>query len=148
MTPASVSGENFHGDFNIEEKSYSWIGGNSESGDRNEVEYWYEGVGQIKNIKEDKIQKFLFKSREQRNKPFGSLEEAFGIDVEPKKIINKKGICDLILEKMYTRAQEEEKTPGVIIPTVSLEFIPYEKLLDKGFVTEENYQTRMVLKEK
>jgi hypothetical protein len=145
MEKISLLGENYHGFFDLEGKNYSWIGGNSESGDRNEIEHWYEGVGQINNLKENHIRTFIIKSLKRRDENFGSLEEALGLIIDKKRIINFKGIYDILLEDIYNRTRENKEQE--IIPIISCNSLSEKVLLDKGLISEPNpeYQTRLTL---
>lgn len=139
MVLTSLEGNKYSGRFNIEEKSYSWMGGNSEVGDRPESKSWYEGIGDIKNLETGEIQKFLFKSREKRGKNFGSLDEVFWTNIPEEKIVNREGIYDIVLESMYLQAEDGLKHDYTIIPEVTPTPLDEKELFHADLIKDPKY---------
>ena len=141
MVELTLQGENYSGRFSATKKHKEFSVG---SGYYTYLEnnYWWEGIGEIKEKNSGEEIKFLMRTD---YNPYGKekrLEECL-IDIKgkwanqsrPNSIItNKEKVIDLILKEMYESAKNNQTE---IIPEVWSKKLSYEELLDKGFVIEE-----------
>jgi hypothetical protein len=113
-------------------------GGNSESGDRYEIRFWYEGVGEIKSL-EGKLEKFLIKTYERRDDNFKNINESFHLDYD--NVINERKIYALFLDHIWNCVLLN--TDNKIIPFINLKEINFKNLylddlIEKGYVAEKD----------
>lgn len=136
----------------LEQKSYSWTGGNSESGDRNCTKNWWEGQGEIitnpnnPSLKNKEV--FTISTRGFEKKLQEPLYELTNL-TEELQIKNKPVFANFLGEKIHTKLLEAKTSnPDGIILHIKDVYITLDidYLLNTGVLHKEGHQVALPLK--
>ncbi len=131
---------------------HKWIGGNSEIGDRDCSNTYWQGQARLSIGSSDIV--FNFKTRIHREispNNIPPLEKEFmaitGIS-ENAKIVNKEKIIEFFCEKLWHQvwdAFNNQKDQKLFFITTNPPIIDGMQFVNQGFIIEPGYQTQLVV---
>lgn len=139
MADFKLKGHDYVGRFSINKRSHSYttrVDCEFAYHDQEVTNSWFEGEGSIIKRGVNIPQRFGFG-------PKGDLEKDVVLlgDLDGKRIIDYKGIIDVVMEDLYCQAERSQE----IIPVVKIPVLSLEYLAKKGFITEPSGQINVPL---